>query len=305
MNQSIEQKIKINYFSSSKPLFVITSILVVLSIFILSTKPFNYGIDFTGGLLIELKTDKVIDLSEFRNLLNSQNLGEVSLQNIDSPQDILIRISISNQFTSNQLVDNIKQLIATNFADINVDYRHIDFVGPQVGEKLIKDGAYATIFSFLAIMLYIWLRFEWQYGIGILIALIHDIILSLGIINILQLEFNLTTIAALLTIIGYSVNDSVVIYDRIRENKRKFSKISLPNLINLSLNETLIRTIFTVTTTLLATLALILFGGNAIYSFSLTVFIGIIIGTYSSIYISAPILFYLDGKFSFKSISNY
>jgi len=176
------------------------------------------------------------------------------------------------------------------------DYRKVDFVGPQVGDQMIKSGSMAMVLSFLAIMIYIWIRFEWNFGIGVLIALLHDVVLSLGFMSITEYDFNLSTIAAILTVIGYSVNDSVVIYDRIRENLRKYSKKAFSDIINLSVNETLSRTTITVFTTLLANLALILLGGEAIRSFSMLVFVGIFIGTYSSIFISAPILTLFNSK---------
>jgi preprotein translocase subunit SecF len=186
-------------------------------------------------------------------------------------------------------IETIKEALHKNFK-YEIEYRKIDFVGPQVGNQLIQAGVQAMLLAFAAIMMYIWFRFEWQYGVGILIALLHDVIVGLGFMSITNLDFNLSSIAAILTIIGYSVNDSVVIYDRIRENFRKYHKRSVDEVINLSVNETLSRTTLTVLTTLIANLALILFGGEAIRSFSMLVFVGILVGTYSSIYISAPIL---------------
>jgi preprotein translocase subunit SecF len=291
----IPDNTKIDFMGKKWGAFIITFLLVLTSFGFFFSKGLNYGIDFTGGVLIEARMGTAPDLSLMRHSLNELNIGEVSLQNVGSDKDILIRLGAHSASSEMQQknIDLIKATIANKFGD-NIDYRKIDYVGPQVGEELIRNGIYATILSFFAIMCYIWIRFEWQYGVGLLIALIHDTIVSIGFMSYMNLEFNLTSIAALLTIIGYSVNDSVVIYDRIRENMRKYKKITTAELINISINETLSRTILTVSTTLLATLALIIYAGEAVRSFSLVVFSGIIIGTYSSIYISAPILIYFN-----------
>jgi preprotein translocase subunit SecF len=270
--------------------FMLSIILTIASFVALFAFKLNFGIDFAGGIVIEARTSEPADLSKMRSLLTDLKIGEVSLQNFGSDKDISLRIG--GGATEEQLmqhIETIKESLKKNFT-YEIEYRKIDFVGPQVGSQLIKGGIQAVLLAFLAIMMYIWIRFEWQYGIGILIALVHDVILSMGFMSITQLDFNLPSIAAILTIIGYSVNDSVVIYDRIRENFRKYHKRTVDEVINLSVNETLSRTTLTVLTTLIANLALILFGGEAIRSFSLLVFVGIAIGTYSSIYISAPIL---------------
>lgn len=299
----IPDNTKIDFMGKRWVAFYLTILLVICSFGLFFSKSLNYGIDFTGGILIEVRIKEAPDLAKMRHMLTSLNVGEISLQTIGTDEDILIRVGGARDQKNDQLknVELIKNTINQNIAS-GAEYRKIDFVGPQVGKELIQNGIYATLFSFLAIMLYIWMRFEWQYGVGLLIALVHDTIVSIGLMSLLHLEFNLTSIAALLTIIGYSVNDSVVIYDRIRENMRKYKKITISDLINISINETLSRTILTVSTTLLATLSLILFGGEAVRSFSIVVFSGIIIGTYSSIYISAPILIYLGLKNEQKKI---
>lgn len=268
--------------------------ILLLSIFFISTKGLNFGIDFKGGTIIEAKLNHQADITPLYKLLEELNLGEIHLQNIDST-NIMVKLG------SNKNVDQMKNILLIKDAlnayfNNKIEYTKVDFVGPQVGAELIKDGLLAMLFSFGGIMLYIAFRFEWQYGLGIIIALIHDTIFTLGFMSVTQLEFSLTSIAAVLTVIGYSVNDSVVIYDRIRENILKYKRLSGQEMINLSINETLGRTILTVVTTLISTAALIFFGGEHLFSFSVTVFFGIVVGTYSSIYISAPILIHLGIK---------
>lgn len=275
-----------NFKKISYTLSIILSVLSILSIVVYK---FNFGIDFAGGISIEVRTNEIPDLPKMREVLGDLNIGEVVLQNFGSIYDLSIRVGSSSEDNLMKNIDLIKTTLTKNFS-YEFDYRKVDFVGPQVGGQLIKSGTMAMIFSFLAIMTYVWIRFEWYFGLGVLAALIHDVILALGFMSITRFDFNLSTIAAILTIIGYSVNDSVVIYDRIRENLRKFSKKPLQDLINLSINETLSRTTLTVLTTLLANLALVIFGGEALRSFSVLVFFGILAGTYSSIFISAPIL---------------
>lgn len=266
------------------------SILLSLVSFIwIGIYKFNFGIDFIGGISIELRSDQVPDLPSMREALNDLKIGEVVLQNFGSDKDLSIRVGVSSEENLMHNIELIKTTLNEKFP-YKLEYRKVDFVGPQVGAQLIKSGAIAMVLAFLAIMVYVWIRFEWQFGLGVLIALVHDVILSLGFMSITKYDFNLSSIAAILTVIGYSVNDSVVIYDRIRENLRKYSKKSIAEIINLSINETLSRTTITVFTTLLANLALIIWGGEAIRSFSVLVFFGVLVGTYSSIFISAPIL---------------
>lgn len=250
----------------------------------------NFGIDFAGGISIQARTSEEPDLSKMREVLGKLHIGEVVLQTFGHENDISIKVGGSgNEADLMKNIELIKETLKTHFP-YDIDYRSVDFVGPQVGKQLIESGAMALVLSFMAIMIYVWIRFEWQFGVGVLIALIHDSIMSIGFMSITQLDFNLPSIAALLTIIGYSVNDSVVIYDRIRENLRKYRQKTTEEIINLSVNETLSRTTLTVLTVLLSNLALIIFGGEALRSFSMMVFFGIAAGTYSSIFISAPIL---------------
>ena len=270
--------------------YIISLALSVLSIVWMCIFGFNFGIDFAGGLNIEARTEKAPDVGRMREVLTHLQIGEVVLQTFGNENDVSIRIgNIAGDADMMGKVAKVKEALQEEFKH-KIDYRKVDFVGPQVGSELIKSGAYALGLAFIAIMIYIWIRFEWQFGLGILIALVHDGILSLGFMSATQLDFNLSSVAGLLTIIGFSVNDSVVIYDRIRENIRKYVSRPIGNIINISINETLSRTTLTVFTTLFADAALIVFGGEAIRSFSILVFFGIVFGTYSSIFISAPIL---------------
>jgi len=273
--------------------FTFSIVLTLLSLGILCTKGLNLGIDFTGGILMEIHTGQPADLSAMRDSLNHQGFGEVSLQNIGGPNDVMIRIQVSKDDDQAKVTAKVKDVLA-GIAGANIDYRKIDYVGPTVGEELVQNGILAVLCSFGAIMLYVWFRFEWQYGVGAILALIHDSIMVIGFFAVTRFEFGLTAIAAILTIVGYSINDSVVIYDRIRENMRRFKKMPVFELLNISINDTLSRTVLTSTTTLLASLALAIFGGEVIRGFSCAMVFGVIIGTYSSIYISAPALIYLN-----------
>lgn len=264
---------------------------IVLSLALVFIKGLNFGIDFAGGILIEANIKEDADVSAVRELLSSQ-IKDVQIQNIDG-KDLLIRVAKTDEEQS-VVVKKIQEILSQNFSEI--EYRKIDYVGPQVGSELILKGFMALVLSFAFIMIYIWVRFDWQFGVGGIFALIHDAVLTLGFYSITGLEFNLTSIAAILTVIGYSINDSVVIYDRIRENLRRYKKIDLADLINSSANSTLSRTMLTSGITLISILALILFGGQVLYSFSVAAFFGIVVGTYSSVYISAPILIYFDPR---------
>tara|TARA_B110000503_G_scaffold91741_1_gene138453 strand:+ start:2754 stop:3671 length:918 start_codon:yes stop_codon:yes gene_type:complete len=275
-------------------------LMLLISVAWIGIYKFNFGIDFIGGISIEVRTDQEPDLTAMREVLSNLDIGEVVLQNFGTSHDLSIRVGVSSEEDLMQNIALIKQTLQDKFS-YNFDYRKVDFVGPQVGNQMIRSGTMAMILSFLGIMLYIWIRFEWHFGMGVLVALCHDVIISLGFMSITSYDFNLSTIAAILTVIGYSVNDSVVIYDRIRENLRKYSRKEMNEIINLSINETLSRTTITALTTLLANLALILLGGEAIRSFSVLVFFGIFVGTYSSIFISAPLLTLFNFK-NFKKV---
>jgi len=267
--------------------------LILISFIAIFTKGLNFGIDFTGGVLIEIRSkNETINLTKLRDDLNKLNVGEIQLQTIGSEKDIAIRVQKYSPGQDKQL-DSIKK-IKSALANIEIEFRRTEYVGPKVGKELIKAGLIAVIFSLLGILFYIWLRFEWFFALGAIIALIHDVFLTIGFFSIFQFEFNLATVAAVLTIAGYSINDTVVIYDRIRETSRKYKKVIFEEIINLSLNSILSRTLMTSLTTLLALLALFIFGGNVISSFVIALIWGVIIGTYSSLYVASPILLILN-----------
>jgi len=269
-----------------------STLFFLMSLFFVFLKGLNFGIDFTGGILIEARfNDEKINLNNIRKELNNLNLGEIQLQNINNTNDLAIRVQRQKGDEQNQLTA-IKK-IKDNFSSKNIEYRRTEYVGPKVGKELVKNGTIAVLFALFGILIYIWLRFEWNYAVGAIIALIHDVFLTLGFFSILQFEFNLATVAAVLTIAGYSINDTVVIYDRIRENTRKYKQISFDEVINISLNDTLSRTLTTSITTLLALFALFIFGGNVISSFIIALIWGVVIGTYSSLYLASPLLTYL------------
>ncbi len=282
---------KIDFMSPHKFSLAASLLAIIGSFALIAIKGLNFGIDFSGGILIEAKIANVSDPALVRGVLSSEVEG-VQIQNVDG-DNLLIRVSKTDDNQS-VVVKKIQEALSKNFSEI--DYRKIDYVGPQVGSELIWKSFMALLLSFVFIMIYIWVRFDWQFGVGGIFALIHDAVVTLGFYSATGIEFNLTSIAAILTVIGYSINDSVVIYDRIRENLRRYKKMDLSILINSSVNSTLSRTILTSGITLISILALILFGGETLYSFSSASFFGILIGTYSSIYISAPILLYFDPR---------
>lgn len=270
---------------------VLSSAFVLLSIGFFLVQGLNYGIDFRGGTLIEVRMAEPPDLGALRGELSALGLGEVSLQEFGEPTDVLIRIQRQEGPEAEQVraISAVKEVLAEG-----VDYRRTEFVGPTVGSELIEAGIKAVILALLAIMGYVWLRFEWQFGVGAVIALVHDVVTTVGIFSILQFEFNLATVAAILTIAGYSINDTVVIYDRVRENLRKYKKMALADLLNLSNNETLQRTVMTSFTTLLALIALYIFGGEVIRGFVFAMIWGVVVGTYSSVFVAVPLLLYMN-----------
>ncbi len=278
----------INFVSKFKTANIISIILFILSIFLIGFKGLNYGIDFKGGTLIELRTDPSINASTIRDSLNSINLGDVNVKRFGKVGDYLIKVEQKNT-NDNNLIPEIKKKLSNNL-NSEIDFRRVENVGPKVSSELLESSIIAISLALAAMLFYIWIRFEWQFSIGSIIALFHDVVITLGIFSILSLEINLSIIAAVLTIVGYSMNDTVVIYDRIRENLFKYTKISISDISNLSINETLGRTIITSTTTLLALLSIYLLGGEILRGFSFAMILGVIIGTYSSIFVASPIL---------------
>lgn len=293
--QVIPANTKIDFLGKKWWAFGLSIFFMVATVVLLCTRGLNLGIDFTGGILIEAEFTQAPDLTTIRHELKNTGIGEISLQTFGKPTNVMIRVGqkAAEESSKSKVVDAVKANIEQNFGK-DVQYRRVEYVGPKVGGELIKGGLIALMLSFASILLYVWFRFEWQYGIGGIAALIHDAWLTIGFFSLTQLEFDLSSIAAVLTIVGYSINDSVVIYDRIRENLRKYKKMPIDELLNISINDTLSRTILTVSTVLVSVLTLIIFGGEVIRSFSLATFFGILAGTFSSIYISAPILIFLN-----------
>ena len=265
----------------------------ILSVVFFLVLGLNYGIDFRGGIMMEIRTQGPADIGELRGRLSSLGLGEVQLQAFGNETDVLIRIESQpgGEKGLQRAVGIVKNALGTG-----LDYRRTETVGPKVGGELIEAGIVAVLLALSAMLLYIWFRFEWQFGVGAVVALTHDVLLTIGIFALLGLEFNLSTVAAILTIAGYSINDTVVVYDRVRENLRKYKSMDLDALLNLSINDTLSRTLLTSVTTLLALSALFLFGGEVIKGFSFAMIWGVIVGTYSSIWIAVPLLVYMKLK---------
>ena len=287
----IKSETNINFMRIKKLTLFISSILFFLSLSLVFIKGLNLGIDFTGGSLIEVRFKENIDLNNLRMKMNKLDLGEIQLQTIGNENDIVIKVQ-DKKNNENKRIETI-QIIKKSLSDKSVEYRRAEFVGPKVGSELVNAGIIAVIFSLIGILIYIWIRFQWNFALGAIIALVHDVILTLGFFSVLQLEFNLATVAAVLTIAGYSINDTVVIYDRIRDTMRKYKQITFDKVINISLNGTLSRTLTTSLTTLLALIALYTFGGIVISSFIIALIWGVLIGTYSSVYVASPILTYL------------
>ena len=275
--------------------FSFSAILSIAAIFAVIFIGLNFGIDFKGGILLEVRTSSNIGIADIRNKITDLNIGEVSIQEFGVDSDYLIRIERQEGTDNAQqiAVEAIKSSLDKAFTK-DIEYRRLEYVGPTVSKDLVYDGVMAIVFAIIAMLAYIWFRFELPFALGAIVALLHDIVLTLGLFAILGLEFNLATVAAILLIIGYSMNDTVVIYDRIRENLRKFKKMDLNELLDKSINETLSRTINTTFTTILALGALYLFGGQIIADFAFAMLWGIIVGTYSSIFIASTILVYVN-----------
>ncbi len=268
-------------------------IVIIGSIFLIATKGLNFGIDFTGGTLMEIRTEKAADVGQMREDLNALNLGDISIQQFGTGNDLLLRLpeQEGDEAVQKAAIDTVRETLDAGYAP--VDYRRVEFVGPQVGEELKIQGIWAVIFAMVGISVYIWFRFEWQFGLAMMAALLHDVIGTIGFFSLTGLTFDLTALAAVLTVAGYSVNDTVVIFDRIRDTMRKYRKKPMLEIINRAINDTLARTVVTGLTTLLALVALAIFGGEVIRGFVLSLIFGVIIGTHSSIFVAALLLMYM------------
>ena len=287
----INRDIKFSKFY--KKMNIISFILILLSITVLIIKGLNLGVDFKGGTLIEIRSEnKEIHISEIRQSLLKMNLGDVTVKNFGKANDYLVKIEI-NKSNDPSFIESIKNKLTSDLGSV-VNFRRVENVGPKVSAELLKAGLLAITLSLAAMLIYIWIRFEWQFSVGAIAALIHDVLITLGFFSLLSYEVNLSIVAAVLTIVGYSMNDTVVIFDRIRENLKEHAKISISDISNVSTNETLSRTIITSLTTLLALFSIYIFGGAILKGFSFAMIIGVIVGTYSSIFVATPILNYTN-----------
>ena len=288
---------KFNFSSKFKLANIFSLILFFTSIIFIIFKGLNYGIDFKGGTLIELRSNNT-DAPEIRSLLNNMNLGDVNVKKFGQDGDYLIKVE-QRENEGNKIIPQIKKNLSNNL-NTEVNFRRVENVGPKVSKELLQSGIIAISLSLVAMLFYIWIRFEWQFSIGSIIALFHDVAITLGIFSVLSLEINLSIIAAVLTIVGYSMNDTVVIYDRIRENLNKYNRLNISEIADLSINDTLARTIITSATTLLALLSIFILGGEILRGFSFAMILGVLIGTYSSIFVASPMLKFF--KVTYKTL---
>ena len=288
---------KFNFSSKFKIANSLSLLLFILSILFIFFKGLNYGIDFKVGTLIELRSDNT-DASTIRTLLNNMDLGDVNVKKFGQEGDYLIKVE-QKEDDNNKIIPKIKKNLSDNLT-AEVNFRRVENVGPKVSSELLQSGIIAISLSLAAMLFYIWIRFEWQFSIGSIIALFHDVVITLGIFSVLSLEINLSIIAAALTIVGYSMNDTVVIYDRIRENLNKYNRLNISEIADLSINDTLARTIITSATTLLALLSIFILGGEILRGFSFAMILGVVIGTYSSIFVASPMLKFF--KVTYKTL---
>ena len=288
----VPENTNVNFVGARRIAYPLSVLLILASIAAFAIQGLNFGIDFRGGILIEVKTQSPADVEQLRSDIGGLGLGEVQIQEFGQPDDVLIRLQRQDGEEAEQIraIETIKNALG----DQVVEYRRTEFVGPTVGAELIESAIWAVTLAIGAILIYIWFRFEWQFGVGAVIALTHDVITTIGLFAVTQLEFNLATVAAILTIAGYSINDTVVIYDRVREELRRYKKMDMFALLNLAANRTLSRTFMTSVTTLIALIALAIFGGSIIRDFSIAMIWGVVIGTYSSVFVAVPILLVLN-----------
>ena len=288
---------KFNFSSKFKIANIFSIIFFTVSVLFILFKGLNYGIDFKGGTLIELRASST-GASEIRTALNKMDLGDVNVKNFGQEGDYLIKVE-QKENDGNKIIPQIKENLSENLKT-EINFRRVENVGPKVSSELLQSGIIAISLSLAAMLFYIWIRFEWQFSIGSIIALFHDVVITLGIFSVLSLEINLSIIAAVLTIVGYSMNDTVVIYDRIRENLNKFNRLNIKEIADLSINDTLARTIITSVTTLLALLSIFILGGEILKGFSFAMILGVVIGTYSSIFVASPMLKFF--KVTYKTL---
>ncbi|MEE8533805.1 MAG: protein translocase subunit SecF [Alphaproteobacteria bacterium] len=287
----IPHKTRLGFIGVRRIAFVVSLAAILASAGLFLVRGLNLGIDFLGGIMIEVQTPGTADLGRMRGALGALGLGEVALQEFGAADDVLIRVARQpgGEDAQRLAVDAVKGALA-GLGTGDMTYRRVEFVGPKVSAELVEAGAIAVVAAVIAMLVYIWFRFEWQFSIGAVLALVHDVLLTIGMFALTHIEFNLASIAAILTIVGYSINDTVVVYDRVRENLRKYKTMPLAEVLDLSLNETLSRTTMTSLTTLLALFALYFFGGDVIAGFTFAMIWGVVVGTYSSIFIAVPVL---------------
>ena len=283
--------------------FVVSSVLIIGSLVAFLMQGLNFGIDFKGGILVEISSSEPVDIGNLRGRMQTLELGEVQIQQFGTPTDVLIRVAEADGAVSTErdltAVDEIRRDLEGEF-----EIRRVEIVGPQVSRELIQTGLLAVVAAISSMLIYIWFRFEWQFSVGAVMALVHDVILTIGIFSLLQLDFNLSILAAILTIVGYSMNDTVVVYDRVRENLRKYKKMDISELLDIAINQTLSRTVITSVTTLLALIALYALGGEVIRGFTFAMIWGVLVGTYSSIFVAAPLLIQLGVKRDWSEVQN-
>ena len=283
--------------------FVFSSVLIIGSLLAFLMQGLNFGIDFKGGILVEISSSEPVDIAGLRGRMQTLDLGEVQIQQFGTPTDVLIRVAEADDAVSTErdlsAVDAMRQDLEGEF-----EIRRVEIVGPQVSRELIQTGLLAVVAAISSMLIYIWFRFEWQFSIGAVMALVHDVILTIGMFSLLQLDFNLSILAAILTIVGYSMNDTVVVYDRVRENLRKYKKMDISELLDIAINQTLSRTVMTSVTTLLALIALYTLGGEVIRGFTFAMIWGVLVGTYSSIFIAAPLLIRLGVKRDWSEVQS-
>jgi preprotein translocase subunit SecF len=283
----LKENLNIDFMGKRKLAVIFSSILIIISIASLAIQGLNLGVDFTGGTLVEVGYDKAVELESIRSGLAASEFGEATVQYFGSASDILIRVAPREGVNTAEISGSILELLRSGGQA--VEMRRVEFVGPQVGEELTEDGGLAMLYALLGILIYVALRFQMRFSIGAIAALVHDVIITIGVFSVLQMDFDLTVLAALLAVIGYSLNDTIVVFDRIRENFHKMRKVTSTEVMNASLNQTLSRTIMTSLTTLLVLMALFLVGGEIIHGFSAALIIGVLIGTYSSIFVASPV----------------